>query len=525
MSRGDGMVGHIVDHLLSAEAGAPRRLALEFEGRRTTYGELGRRARAIASGLAAHAIGPGSSVGLMVANAPQFVECLHGAWMNGNVVVPIEVTLLAKQLRRLVEDSEIRALVVLSRFVPQVEAAIATLNHAPRLFVIGGPGRHASYNRLLENGSSTAVRATGANAHVLTQYTWMGTGVLQGVQVTNANLVAQLEATTGLFPAIEGEKILCTLPLESPFALNGVLLRGIRDRSTVSLPARLRPAEVVHSLRHDGITTCTGVPVTYARVLAQKGAEPFPKLRRCIVGGAQMPDELLSQVEESFGAPVYQGYGVALAGGVVCANTPGARKAGSVGRPVRSVFVKIVDWNGIEQLAGSEGQILVAGPSVTRGYLNDPALTNEVIRNGWAHTRDIGYVDREGFVFVTDFMAPRRDGRDCGLRHVEGVLYGIPAVAEACVVGVPDPVRGARVRACVVFHPGREIGLDLVNRHLRANLPESMLPSEYAAMAKFPRGGMYPLRGRGYLGAVHPPASWQMWLPPGLAVRPAPAAV
>ncbi len=486
------MTKHVFEQLLSAQTEQPERIALEFMGQRISYGALADNARKLASGLAAQGLRPGQSVGIMLPNLPQFAEALYGAWLNGNVVVPMNVLLTAPEVRYLVEDSAIAALFVFEAFLPAVEAALAELPVPPKVFVVGKPGRHIPYGSLIEGQSPVAPRESEPDEHILTIYTSGTTGKPKGAVITNRNVSAQLDMTDDLFPPEDDDKVLCVLPLFHVFALNGVLNSSIRNRGTVVLHPKFELASAASSLQEDGITVFPGVPTMYFYLMKHPDIATlrFPKLRYCISGGAAMPVEVMRSFEHKFQVPIYEGYGLTETTVSVCCNRPSAKREGSVGKPYPAVELEIIDEQGCEVPVGQRGEIVVRGPNLMVGYLNRPEATAEAIVDGWFHTGDIGYVDEDGFVFIVDRKKDMiiKSGYNIYPREIEEVLYQMPQVAEAAVVGVQDEAKGEQVRAVISVRPGEDLSQAQVEDHLRENLAKYKLPSEYVFVAELPKG-------------------------------------
>jgi long-chain acyl-CoA synthetase len=180
-------------------------------------------------------------------------------------------------------------------------------------------------------------------------------------------------------------------------------------------------------------------------------------IRRWICAAAPLSIETLHMVERRLGGSLYQGYGMTETSPTISRQREGrTRKAGSVGSAIRNVEIRIFDEKDQAVPAGHEGEICVRGPNVMKGYLNKPAETAEALRNGWMHTGDMGHLDGEGDLFITDRKKDLiiRGGENISPGAVEEVLYGHPAVLEAAVVGTPDPVYGEEVKAFVVLRPG-----------------------------------------------------------------------
>ncbi len=486
------MVNHVFEYLCTAESEQPERVALEFMGNKITFGALGQNARKLAAGLAKQGLKKGESIGLMVPNIPQFPEALYGSWLNGNVLVPMNVLLTAPEIRYLVEDSAIRALFVFEMFLPQVEAAIADLPNPPRVFVIGNPGTHTPYGALLQDSTPVTPRTVDGDEHILTIYTSGTTGKPKGAVITNRNVLAQMDMTEDLFPPQPGDRTLCVLPLFHVFALNGVLNAAIRYRSTVVLHPKFDVDAAVKAIENEGITTFSGVPTMYFYILKHPDIAKltFPSLRYCVTGGAAMPVDVLRSFEDKFHVPIYEGYGLTETTVSVCCNREGAKKAGSVGKPFPGVLLRIVDETGTEQPRGQRGEIQVKGPNIMQGYLNRPEATSAAIVDGWFHTGDVGFVDEDGFVFIVDRIKDMiiKGGYNIYPREIEEVLYQMPQVAEAAVVGVNDEAKGEQVRCVISVRPGAELDVVTVESYLRENLAKYKLPSEYVFMNELPKG-------------------------------------
>jgi long-chain acyl-CoA synthetase len=485
------MAKHVFDYLLEAGAQEPKTVALEFMKQPITYEALALRARTVASGLAAHDVKPGVSVGLLLPNIPQFAEALYGAWINGNVVVPMNVLLTPPEIRYLVDDSAIRALFVYEMFLPAVEAAIEGMAKPPRVIVVGNAGKHVSYADLFKQAPATPA-PVGGDPHILTIYTSGTTGKPKGAVILNSNVISQLDMTDDLFVPEPGDRVLCVLPLFHVFALNGVLNSNIRHRGTIVLHPKFDLNDAVRSLEDEGITIFAGVPTMYFYILKHPDLAKltFPKLRYTVSGGAAMPVEVMRAFEAKFDVPIYEGYGLTETTVSVCCNREGAKRHGSVGKPYPQVELKIVDDAGNEVSVGAPGEIVVRGPNLMQGYLNRPDATAEAIVDGWFHTGDIGHVDTDGFVYIVDRKKDMiiKGGYNIYPREIEEVLYKLPQIAEAAVVGVADEAKGESVRCVISVRPGADLQQEQVEAHLKENLAKYKLPSEYVFMAELPKG-------------------------------------
>ena len=274
------MAKHVFEYLLDAGAQEPKTVALEFLKQPITYGELAQRARVVASGLAAHDVAPGVSVGLLLPNIPQFAEALYGSWIHGNVVVPMNVLLTPPEIRYLVDDSAIRALFVYEMFLPAVEAAIADMPAPPRVFVIGNAGRHTAYADLFKHAPAAPEKVT-EDRHILTIYTSGTTGKPKGAVITQQQRDRAARHDGRPVRAGPGR----------PRAVRLAAVPRIRAQRRAQLqhpPSRHdRAAPQVRLERHgegledEGITVFAGVPTMYFYFLKHPELRRSSSSRRC----------------------------------------------------------------------------------------------------------------------------------------------------------------------------------------------------------------------------------------------------
>lgn len=483
----------LYQYLLDAAQEVPDRIALEFMGMHVPFGFLAAEAQQIAAGLVREGIRPGQSIGLMLPNVPPFAASYFGALMAGAVVVPFNVMLQGREVEYLVRDSDIKLIVVYELFVPQVLAGIQHLPNPPKVFVVGKqPEGGRPYHDLYEDASSFRPLEVDSNLPVMTLYTSGTTGKPKGAQITNANVIANLDMFESIIPAQPDDKWLCVLPLFHVFALNGILNSAVRHRTAVVLHPKFDLEPAIASLCEDGITSFAGVPTMYFYLLKHpKIAElKFPKLRYCISGGAAMPVEVLTQFEKLTGVPIYEGFGLTETTVSVCINRPESRKIGSIGLPFKGVQMKIFDDNDQELPDGEVGEVVIKAPNVMLGYLNKAEETAEALRGGWFHTGDLGYRDDEGFYYIVDRKKDMiiKGGFNIYPREIEEVLFALPQVAEAAVIGAFDEAKGEHIVAVIAFKPGQQLSQAQIMAHLEENLAKYKLPQEIVFRSELPKG-------------------------------------
>jgi long-chain acyl-CoA synthetase len=208
-------------------------------------------------------------------------------------------------------------------------------------------------------------------------------------------------------------------------------------------------------------------------------------------GGSAMPGELMSKFEEAFDCKILEGYGLSETSPVASFNHPDKeRKAGSIGTPIEGVEMKLVDDDGNEVDQGEVGEIAIKGHNVMKGYLNRPDATEEVMKDGWFHSGDMGKVDEDGYYFIVDRKKELiiRGGYNVYPREVEEVLYEHPAVQEAAVIGVEDEKMGEEVGAAVVLKKGEECTEDDLREHCKEQVANYKYPRKIWFEDELPKG-------------------------------------
>jgi long-chain acyl-CoA synthetase len=216
-------------------------------------------------------------------------------------------------------------------------------------------------------------------------------------------------------------------------------------------------------MERDEVTVFEGVPTMYVALLEHpdRAKRDLRRLRVGISGGDHLPADVLDAVEQAFGIVVLEGYGLSETASTTTFNISAEeRRVYSVGKPIYGVDVQVRDTDGRRLPDGIDhvGELVVRGVNVMRGYRGNPEATAAAMVDGWLHTGDRGYIDKDGYVFVVGRTSELiiRGGYNVHPREVEDVLYTHPAVRDAAVIGLPDPRLGQEVHAVVALHPGAD---------------------------------------------------------------------
>jgi long-chain acyl-CoA synthetase len=322
-------------------------------------------------------------------------------------------------------------------------------------------------------------------------YTSGTTGRPKGALLSHRNLVANLESFRAVLHVTQDDVFLAALPLFHAYGGTVLFLEPLSVGATIVLEPRFVPETILRAMVEQRVTFFAGVPSMYAVLAAMpRSAVDLSALRLCVSGGAPLSVEVAEAFEARYGLPIYEGYGPTECAPVLTVNPPlGKRKLGSVGPPIPQVELRVVDEHGTLLPVGEIGEIVARGPNVMQGYLNRPAATAEVLRDGWYHTGDLGRVDEDGYYYIVDRKTDLIlvGGLNVYPREVELVLGNHPAVAEVAVIGIPDPVRGEVPKAFVIPRDEQQIAVQDLLQWCRQRLANYKVPRSIVVVPDLPR--------------------------------------
>lgn len=441
----------------------PEREAVVDVGLTLTFAQLLAYTGKVAAYLLATGLQPGERVVLLLPNTLHFPIIYHGLLRAGGVVIPLNPLQTAPELTYIFSDCRPRHVFVWESLAETARTARDAGAPDARLTVIeagrepGDPGPDHSFLREMAGSKPITARVERAPEDVaVIMYTAAYAGFPMGAQLTHANVFqnAQTVADRSLHYTPD-DRCLAALPLFHSFGqvvmMNAALLSG----ATVVLMARFDAGKTLELIAEQGITVAGFVPTMVHFLLAQKSdrSHDLSSLRLALAGGAAMPMAYFDAFRQRFGRTLLEGYGLTETSPAVSFNRSlEANRPGSVGLPIWGCDVAIVDEDNQPLPPGVVGEVIVRGPNVMKGYLNQPEATAATIRDGWLHTGDWGSLDEDGYLYLHGLKKDMliRAGLNVYPREVERVLESHPAVREAAVVGTPDPVRGEEAVAFVV---------------------------------------------------------------------------
>jgi long-chain acyl-CoA synthetase len=472
----------------------PGKLALIQGEERHTFGELWDQVRARAAALGQkYGIRPGDRVGLMAPNTVDFPRAYYAILAAGGVVVPVHLLLSADEAAHVLRDSGVDLLLCHPGQAAVGTAAAEAVG--ARVATIGPDGE---LDRVAADATPIDVYAArGPEDPAVIFYTSGTTGVPKGAVLSHLNLV--MNATVDAFDTHEHDPddiVLGALPFFHAFGQTASLNAVWRAGKTLVLLPRFDAAQAIDLMVREHVTVFHGVPTMYVHLrAAAQGAAALPELRVAVSGGASLPVAVLEAFETAFGARIHEGYGLSETSPVAAVNQPWyGVKAGTVGHPIWGVDVEIARAeldDRIELLpTGELGEIVVRGHNVFTEYLGRPEATAEALVDGWFRTGDLGTKDGDGFISIVDRKKDViiRGGFNVYPREVEEVLMRHPAVAQAAVIGLPDPVHGEEVCAVVVPKEGEDTDTAAIAAWAKEHLAKHKYPRRVEIARELPLG-------------------------------------
>ncbi|MFE0175372.1 long-chain fatty acid--CoA ligase [Streptomyces sp. NPDC059002] len=463
------------------------RTAVRQGGDLLTYAQLDDMAARFAALLHAKGVRAGDRVAVALPNVLHFPVVYYGILRAGGVVVPMNPLLKSGEMAFVLRDCGARLVVASPACADETTPAVA---QAGAECLVADAAAFAALSRSTAPVTGSAGGARDDTAVIL--YTSGTTGTPKGAELTHGNLVSNALTTARTLLRVGPDDVLFGgLPLFHAFGQTCALNSAVAAGSCLTLLPRFDAAGALATLRRDEVTVFLGVPTMYTALLQNGIGQPLPRLRLAVSGGASLPVELLHTAERDLGVTVLEGYGLSETSPVACFNPPDRpRKAGSIGLPVHGVELRLVADDGSAVATGQVGELAIRGENVMKGYWNRPDATARAFQDGWFLSGDLARVDDDGYYFIVDRKKDLviRGGYNVYPREIEEVLYQHPDVAEAAVVGVPDPALGEEMAAVLVLRPGAHTSPDELRSYVKERVAAYKYPRIVRIIDALPKG-------------------------------------
>ena len=472
------------------------KVALVTEDAQLSFNELEQRSNQLANALVGMGIQPGDRVSLYSPNCWEWVVSYHGVLKTGAVVNPVNVMLTPEEVEFVANDCEAK-LIIGSRdkLEPIVNLAGSGTVEALVCFGDDAPGGTTSFTELLD-GQSTEFTVADIDSATLSTiaYTSGTTGHPKGAMQSHYSVAINIALTALMHGRTHDDTVVSALPCPHVYGnvvMNGAFMTGM----TLVMHQTFNEEAILQSIQEHGATMFEGVPTMYMFLLSNKKLDDYDlsTLRCCTVGGQTMPVPKMEEVEERFGCPLIELWGMTeLAGlGTTFAHN-GPIKHGSIGVVLPYVEARIAEVDDANKTlpADEPGELMIRGPIVMLGYYGNEEGTRETIEpDGWLHTGDIATMDSDGCIFIVD---RKKDmiltaGYNVYPAELERVIAGHPDVAMVAVGSIPDEKKGELAKAYVIAKDGATPNADGIIAYCREHLAAYKVPRAVQFVNDFPK--------------------------------------
>jgi long-chain acyl-CoA synthetase len=517
----------LVDLVSESARQRPQHTALIFKGARLSYRELDHWTDAFAAALVTLGVQKGDRVALVMPNSPQGIIAQLGAWKAGAIVAPLNPIYTERELELALNEIGAETVVVLTPFYHKIKALqsrtqlhriIATnikeyLSPHLRLLFTLAKERKEGHRIALQAGDWWMSDLIKQSAHAvrpavevrpeddaLLLFTGGTTGIPKAAIGTHqALLCSGLQIRTWFGKVLDewNDVILGNMPMFHVYGNAGALALSIVGHNPLAIVVNPRDIpDLLTTIHHTHAAFFPGVPTLFNALInhpdVRSGKVSLRSVKACISGAAPLLAETKHQFEALTGGRIVEGYALTeTMMGAAINPLHGTYKVGSVGLPASDIEIRIVDMDESDRelVPGEIGEITIRAPQLMRGYWQSPTETANVLRAGWLYTGDIGYIDEDGYVFITDRKKDliKPSGYQVWPREVEEVLAAHPAVAEVAVAGVLDEKQGEAVKAWVVLRAGQSASVDELRAYCRERLAPYKVPRQIAFRDSLPK--------------------------------------
>jgi len=470
----------------------PDQVITIFQGRETTYGEFYRRARNLSAYFQAKGYSKDDMIAVYLNNSDYFLICYFACQLGGFPILPVNTKLAAPEVEYIFSHSEAKALI----YDPLLEDVLSEIPHIINQFEdrLSVGGEQTLLNVLADDSKPFQQPDISDEDTAVVFYTSGTTGKPKGVMLSAANVRAITQIWSDSMELTSNDRMQISTPLFHCAASHCFSVPTIYKGGTVIIEEAFSPEQTPVTMEKEKVTVFFGVPAMYSILLntPKMSEADLSRLRLFTYGAAPMPYELIRKVKSQFSHVKVQNlYGQTE-------NSPGAttlkdyyalEKIGSVGEPLPMTEVKVVDDDGNPVPTGEVGEIIVKGPQVMKGYWKNEEATRQTIKNGWLYSGDLGRLDEDGLLYIVDRKKDMiiRGGENVYPVEIEEVLYQLPQILEAAVVGVNHEIYGEVPKAYIVLKEGWALSEEEIFAYCKKKLAKYKVPAEVVFLDILPR--------------------------------------
>ncbi|MEW6088791.1 MAG: long-chain fatty acid--CoA ligase [bacterium] len=474
---------------------APEKTAVIFQNKKINYNTLNEKSNQIAASLIKLKLNPGEKTAILLKNSPDYIYSYFGILKTGAAAVPLNTFLKAEELKYILNDCQAKIIITMGCFTEELEKIIAKLPHLKSVILLEESAKYLSLRNIYSDCPKTNPDIKrNKNDTAIIIYTSGTTGCPKGAMLSHNNLLSNVKSILEAIKTYNSDRVLDILPMFHSFTLTVCILVPLYRGITIVIIESIKPfSNVIKNIIKHRATIIVCIPNLY-QILSQAKIPGFllffNPVRLCVSGGAPLPPAVLERFEKKFKIPLLEGYGLSEASPVVSImpeNKP--RKPGSIGAAIPGVDVKIVNENCEELPAGEIGELIVRGPNIMKGYLNQPEETNKTIKDNWLFSGDLAKMDNENYIYIVD---RKKDmilchGINVYPREIEDMLYKHPKIAECAVVGIKNKHYKEISKAFIVLKEGQTASINEFQTFCKDKLADYKIPHHFEFMQNLPK--------------------------------------
>lgn len=474
----------------------PHKVAVKGLQFQVTYQQLEEKINQTANAFKTLGVKENERVLIQIGNRVEFLYSYFAAMKMNAIIVPINPTYTPDEMSFIASDCQPSLYICEQASKENIDTIKKQSKKLKHFLLLDEADEALSFDAQIAQQSNVHESFVGDD-HAVCEilYTSGTTGLPKGAMLTHDGLAGNAKTYSEILQCNEQDIALIVAPLYHAASQTNCLNTMIVSGATCYIMPKFSPNQVLDILQDEEISYFFGPPTMYTILLNNEQIEKYTfNLRIAFTGAASMPVSIHKRWKEIFGFDILEGYGLSECSPIVANHRPGeVIKYGSVGPALPGVMVKIVDEKDQEVPIGEVGEVVVKGPNVMKGYWNRPEETNETLRNGWLHTGDLGYQDKDAYYYIVDRQKDmiNQGGMKIYPREIEEVLYQYNSFLEVGVVGEPDEVMGENVVAYVTLknpEDAQEIGdFEAVKDFCKKKLAPYKIPKKFYIIDEMPK--------------------------------------
>jgi long-chain acyl-CoA synthetase len=469
--------------------------SLVFQDQEWTNVAMERAARKLGNALRKLGVKRGDRVVINMPNCPEVFQSFQAVWKIGAVAVPVNYLIGEGETAHIYQDCGAGTVIGSPDLLSKIEAARARAGTVKNVILVDKLATEGTrcYSELLsESHEELETIKTHDDEIAALVYTAGTTGKPKGVMHSHYGLYSCARMVMDTLTWPEGQVSIFVLPLCHMYGLGIMITGSLKGGGKGVVLPTFDIEKIFEAIERYRGHYFAGVPTMYVYMLLYPYPDKYDlsSMWWWQSGSAPLTLETWKGFKEKYGFEIVEGWGLTETAALNCTNPiRGPIKVGSIGKPMKGTEMKIVDSAGCELPLGQEGEIIIRTPSLMKGYWGKPEETAQVLKNGWLYTGDIGYVDADGYFFITDRKKDLiiKAGENIHPREIDEVICAHPKVCEAAAVGIRDEIYGEDIKAFVVLKPGEQASPEEIIDWCCARLKRFKSPKEIRFVDALPK--------------------------------------